>query len=159
MKTLPITCLALLLAGCAAYDGHSLRAGVSTEAEVRQVMGEPAARFVDADGSRELLYPRGPLGTQTFKARVDGNGILEGVRPVLSDDTFNGIRPGMTQDGILRLIGPPGDTMSYARSGNTSWDYRFVDTWGYRSTFSVTFDGNGVVVSKITRRMQGPLAF
>jgi outer membrane protein assembly factor BamE (lipoprotein component of BamABCDE complex) len=156
MKTLPAACLALLLAGCAAYDGRGLRPGASTEAEVRQLMGEPAAQYVEADGARLLLYPHGPLGIQTFRVRVNRDGLLEAVQPVLNDDTFFQIRAGMTRDEVLRMIGPPGETMSFARSRTVAWDYRFVDTWGYRAIFSVTFDENGVVVSKFSRRLERP---
>ena len=39
-------------------------------------------------------------------------------------------------------------------SGNYAWDYRFVDTWGYTAIFSVTFDRTGIVVSKISQRIE-----
>lgn len=145
---------ALLLVGCASYDGSSLKSGVSTEAEVRGVMGQPAAEYASGDGSRRLAYPHGPLGTQTYMADVDPEGRVKGVRQVLSDDTFHQVRAGMTRDDILRLIGPPGDTMAFARLRQTSWEWRYVDTWGYRAVFSVNFDESGIVVSKFTRRIE-----
>lgn len=159
MKTLTIGLAALLLAGCASYDGYSLRAGSSTEAQVRAVMGPPALEFAADDGTRQLVYPRGPLGTQTYMANVGRDGVLRGVRPVLQDDVFNRIRPGLTEKDILQMIGPPGDTMHFSRSNTTAWDYRFVDTWGYLAIFSVTFDAHGVVVSKISRRLERPSFF
>ena len=145
---------AVLAAGCAAYDGTSLRPGVSTEAEVRGVMGQPAAEFVNPDGSRSLAYPHGPLGTQTYMADVAPDGRVRTVRPALNDDTFHQVRAGMTRDDILRLIGPPGDTMAFSRLRQTSWEWRYVDTWGYRAIFSVNFDENGIVVSKFSRRIE-----
>jgi len=151
--TLAIACLAAL-AGCAAYDGYSLRAGTSTETELRTVMGPPAAEFASADGSKRLAYPRGPLGTHTYMADVGRDGVLVGVKNVLNDDTFNAIRPGLARDDVLRMIGPPGDTMFFPRLGHTAWDYRYRDTWGYLAIFSVTFDSNWVVVSKITSRVE-----
>ena len=153
MKTLPPLAIALLVASCAAYDGFTLRAGTSTEAEVRAVMGRPALEVPEADGAKRLVYPRGPMGTQTFMAEIGKDGVLRGIRPVLKDDTFYGIQPGLTRDQILRMLGPPGDTMHFSRSDTTAWDYRFVDTWGYPSIFSVIFDRKGVVVSKFTRRI------
>ncbi len=159
MKILAASCIAVSLAGCAAYDGHGLRVGAATEAEVRQLMGEPAMQFVDREGSRELLYPRGPLGVQTFKVRLNRDGVLEAVLPVLNDDTFRQVQPGMTRDEVLRRIGPPGETMEFARSHTVAWDYRYIDTWGYRAIFSVTFDESGRVVSKFTRRIERPGMF
>jgi outer membrane protein assembly factor BamE (lipoprotein component of BamABCDE complex) len=147
--------LALLaLAGCASYDGYSLRPGVSTEDEVRRVMGRPAVEFQNADGSRELAYPRGPMGTQTFMADVNRDGILKVVRPVLTDDVFNGIQPGMTREDVLRLIGPPGSSMDFEGLQHESWEYRYMDTWRYVAVFSVDFDRNGIVVSKFKRRIE-----
>ena len=154
MKTVIRLFLVLLLAGCASYDGRGLRPGVSSEAEVRGLMGPPAIELAVDDGGKRLAYPRGPLGTQTFMADIGRDGMLQGVRQVLNDDTFNGIRPGLTRDDILRRIGPPGDTMHFSLSGNTAWDYRFVDTWGYLAVFSVTFNPDGIVTSKISRRLQ-----
>ena len=154
MKTLPALGFALTLAACAAYDGHTLRAGASTEAEVRGVMGAPAMEFAGDDGSKRLAYPRGPLGTQTFMADVGQDGTLKAVRPVLNDDTFYRIRPGLTREEVLRMIGPPGETMHFSRLDQTAWDYRYVDTWGYLAIFSVIFDSNGIVVSKITKRLE-----
>jgi hypothetical protein len=143
---------ALLLAACASYGGRGLRPGASTEAEVRATMGEPAMQLSNPDGSRQLAYPRGPLGLQTFMVHVGSDGILRSVEPVLSDVTFNAIRPGVTQEQVLRMIGPPRDTMTFARLGHVAWDYKYYDTWGESAIFSVTFDREGRVVSKISRR-------
>ena len=101
MKTLATSGLCLLVAACASYDGYSLRAGVSTESEVRSVMGMPANEFANADGSKRLAYPRGPLGTQTYMADVDTDGILKAVTPVLRDETFYRVQPGLTRDDIV----------------------------------------------------------
>lgn len=145
---------ALLLSACAAYDGRVLQPGISTEAEVRGLMGEPAMEFRDADGTRRLAYPRGPLGSQTYMADLGGDGTLRTVRAVLNDDAFSQIQPGLTRAEVLRMIGPPGDTMAFARSRQFAWDYRYTDTWGYLAIFSVTFDQDGKVVSKFSQRLE-----
>jgi hypothetical protein len=144
---------AALVGGCAAYSGASLRAGVSTEAEARQLMGEPALVLANPDGSRELAYPKGPLGSRTYMVEVGGDGKVRAVRQALDDDTFNAIQPGMTEDEVLRLIGPPRETWRFARLGHHAWDYRYNDAWGYPAIFSVTFDSSGRVVSKISQRL------
>lgn len=146
--------VAVALASCASYDGRGLRPGASTEAELRQVMGEPAMQFSNPDGSRELAYPRGPLGHQTFMAHVSRDGIVQAIEPVLGDDTFNAIQPGMTEGEVLRMIGPPRETMSFPRLDQIAWDYKYQDTWGYPAIFSVTFDREGRVVSKISQRIE-----
>lgn len=153
MRIVASILLSLAAAGCASYDGYSLKPGVSSEADLRGVMGRPAMEYQEGDGSRRLMYPRGPLGTQTFAAEVGSDGILRAIRPLLKEETFYGIQPGMTRDEILRLIGPAGETMAFPLSRQVAWDYRFVDVWGYLAVFSVMFDEKGIVVSKFTRRL------
>src|SRR3954454_492749 len=94
----------LALAGCA-VDGGNLKPGVSTADEATRAMGRPAMEFTNADGSRTLAFPRGPLGTQTFMVDVSRDGTVQSVRQVLSDEVFNRIRPGLTRDQVLRMIG------------------------------------------------------
>ena len=146
--------IAALAAGCAAYDGAGLRPGASTESEVRRVMGAPALELRDSDGLRHFYYPRGPLGHQTFVADVGADGVLREVRGVLTDSMFNRIHPGLTGDEVLRMIGPPRETEHFSRLGQTAWDYKFVDTWGYGSIFSVMLNPDNVVVGKVTRRIE-----
>ena len=73
---------------------------------------------------------------------------------VLNDELVQRVVPGQNRDDVLALLGPPVQTMSFARLGHTAWDYRYVDTWGYHAIFSVTFDARGIVVSRITQRIE-----
>jgi len=148
-----LSCLAI--SACASYGGSSLVPGASTEAQVRATMGAPAIEFANAEGGKDLFYPRGPMGTDTFKATVDKDGVLRALRNVLNDATFDGVKPGMTEEQVLRMIGPPGKTMPFPTSRTHAWDYRYVDTWGYYATFSVTFDARGVTLSKLVSRIEG----
>jgi hypothetical protein len=154
MARLVLLLAALAAAGCASYSGYGLVPGAATEAEVRAAMGPPALEFSEPDGARRLAYPRGPLGTRTFMADVGPDRVLRRITQVLDDDSFHRIQPGLTRDQVLRMIGPPGQTMSFPRSGHTAWDYRYTDTWGYVAIFSVTFDRDGIVVSKISQRLE-----
>ena len=154
MKAFAASILGILACACAAIDGSSLRPGVSTEADAKALMGPPAVEYSVADGTRRLMYPRGPLGLQTYVVAIDREGRVEDVRNALTDGRFNRIQPGMTERDILELIGPPGDTMRFSLSNTHAWDYRYMDTWGYTAIFSVTFDAEGRVVSKFTRRIE-----
>ena len=143
-----------LVAACASYSGSGLQPGVATEAQVREVMGAPVQVLEGHDGTRRMVYPRGPLGTATYMADLGADGRLLGIHQVLQDDVFYRIQPGMTEADVLYTIGPPGQTMGFPRTGNYAWDYRFVDTWGYVAIFSVTFTREGIVVSKISQRIE-----
>ena len=128
----------------------------SSESQVRASMGNPAMEFAGADGTKHLVYPRGPMGTETYVADIGSDGRLVRVSNVLTDDTFDReIRPGMTEQEVLRSIGPPNERMYFPLSNTHAWDYRYIDTWSYLTIFSVTFDANGVAVSKIKRRIDG----
>ncbi len=152
MNPMRFAIAALVLGGCAAYSGYGLRPGASTQSQIVQTMGRPALQLPEAGGGRELFYPRGPLGTQTFVAHVGPDGVLRAMDQVLDDDHFRSIQEGMTRDQVLAMIGPPAETMRF-QWGNYAWTYRFVDTWGYTSDFSVTFNAQGIVVSKIAIRV------
>jgi hypothetical protein len=146
--------LALATGACASYGGSSLQPGSSTEAEVRATMGAPAAEFTNPDGGKSLFYPKGPMGTDTFHVRIGSDGVMRSNGNVLTDDTFEAVRPGMTEQDILRLIGPPGRTTPFPVSNTHAWDYRYLDTWGSYAVFSVTFNAEGIVLSKLKTRVE-----
>jgi hypothetical protein len=60
----------------------------------------------------------------------------------------------MSGDDVLRMIGPPRETMHFSNLGQTAWDYKFQDTWGYPAIFSVMVDNNNIVAGKVTRRIE-----
>jgi len=153
MRVLPFLVASILAAGCASYSGSNLQPG-APETQVRSVMGPPAMELSDPDGSRRLYYPRGPLGNQTYVADLQPNGALVEVRNVLTDGTFNAIRPGLTEQQVLRMIGPPREKDYFSNLGQTAWDYKYQDAWGYEAIFSVMFDKNGIVVSKFSKRIE-----
>lgn len=153
MRTL-FCLLAAFLASCAAYDGLGLQPGVASENDVRRVMGAPALEMSNPDGTRRMAYPRGPFGTQTFMVQLGRDGMLQAIQPVLNEDHFYRIQNGQTREDVLRMIGPPGETMDFPRLRQEAWDYRYQDAWGYLAIFSVMLDRDGLVVGKVTRRLE-----
>ena len=147
--------LPLVLSACAtAYDGSNLRPGVSSAEEAVRTMGPPAMEIANPDGSKSLAYPKGYYTGQTFMVRVGRDGIVQRVEMVLTEDFFHRIVPGITKDDVLRLIGPPIETMDFARLQQTAWDYRYQDIWGYTAILSVMIDRQGIVVGRTTRRLE-----
>ena len=141
----------LLVAACA--TPASLQPGTS-EADVVARMGRPALELPAAEGTRQLVYPTGPYGLQTYMAHISPEGRLIRVEQVLDDARFHQIQPGMTREELLRWIGPPFQTVRFPNLGQTAWDYRFRDTWGYIAILSVMVDDQGVVASRITQRIE-----
>ncbi len=152
---------AALLAGCAAVGLARLEPGRSTEADVRQVLGDPAATYANADGSRQLAFPRGPEGLQTYMAFVAADGRLIRVDQVLSEAQFGRISAGQTTAGeVERLVGPPWRKQDFPNKQATAWDYVIRDSWDYTVDFSVMVGRDGVVTEKVhARRSRGDNGF
>lgn len=145
---------ALLLAGCAGYGGGDLKPGAATLSEVISAMGEPALAWTNPDGSRQLAYPRGPAGTQTFMAYVAPDGKLQRIEKVLDLDHFSRIRAGMSQDEVLRVLGPPGPgwTEFYARRNELVWSWLSCNDWSRQEFFDAMFDATTGSARSTARR-------
>ncbi|MBK6982393.1 MAG: hypothetical protein IPH30_13455 [Betaproteobacteria bacterium] len=145
----------VMLAGCAAL---SLEPGVSPEGKVREVLGEPAMAFVGSDGSRQLVFPHGPAGTETTMAYIAPDGRLARLEQALTEDRFRRISAGKTsRSEVERLIGPPWRTIDFPNKRQVAWDYRFRDAWGYLAEFSVMLDERGIVAETVTQRLEREL--
>ncbi|WP_313953253.1 hypothetical protein [Accumulibacter sp.] len=139
---------ALLVAGCAGYSGSNLKPGVSTLPEVVASMGAPAMIWKNPDGSEQLAYPRGPVGTQTFMAFVGPDGKLQRIEKVLNTENFARVQVAMSKDEVLRILGPSGPmwTQYYSRSNTLAWSWLFCNDWNVQEFFDVMFDGSTGVV-------------
>ena len=145
MRLFIIVLSALLLAACASYSGSGLKPGEAQVEDVLNVMGQPAMRWQDSDGSLQLAYPR---GIHTFMARIGKDGKLQRIENVMNMKTFAQIRPGMTKSQVLRILGPsfsPG-TAYYKARDELVWEWRYCDEWNERARFDVLFDGSKEVV-------------
>jgi outer membrane protein assembly factor BamE (lipoprotein component of BamABCDE complex) len=137
---------AAMLVSCASTGLARLEPGKSSEAELRQALGEPARVFTLPDGSRQLAFPENPEGTRTYMAFLSPNGRLDRVEQVLTEQQFRLIERGTsTRDDIDRLIGPPWRVVDFPNKRQVAWDYVYQDSWGYTVDFSVMFDERGIV--------------
>lgn len=134
----------LLLGGCAAYSGHELKRGEDRLENVLHVMGQPAMRWQNADGSVQLAYPRGPMGTHTYMAHIGPDGKLRQIENVMDQKDFARIRSGMTTEEVLYILGPsyPGWTSYFKARDELVWEWRYCNTWGQLARFHVLFDNN-----------------
>lgn len=137
-----------LLSACVAYSGSGLRPGVATVAQVVATMGNPAMRWQDADGSEQLAYPRGPSGPQTFMVFIAPDGGLQRIDQVLNMEHFARIQPGMSQQAVLRVIGPPAPqwTSYFKERNELVWEWQFCDSWNQLARFDVLFDASSGIV-------------
>ena len=126
MPRLTVTLLTLVLAACASYSGAGLRPGEARLEDVVRLMGQPAMRWQDPDGSIQLAYPRGPAGIHTFMVKLGPDGRLQSNVNVLDEAGLARIHPGMTQAQVLRVLGPPdyNRTAYFKLRNELVWDWR-----------------------------------
>jgi hypothetical protein len=143
--------LGLLLAGCFT----PIVPGESREAELYERFGQPDERREASDGSRVLVYPGGPLGTQSWRFTVSPEGIVERIEQLLDEAHFARIRAPMTRDEVRRELGRPGESMRFANLQEEVWSWRYLDFGNRRMFFNVHFDPQGRV--KYTSRSEEEL--
>jgi hypothetical protein len=153
MKPIITLILALLITACASHDGRGLKPGVSNLDAVVQLMGEPAMRWQEPDGGQLLAYPRGPAGFNTFMVTIGPDGRMTSLHGVLNMKTFALIREGMTQEQVLRILGPSvaAWTIYFERRDELVWEWRYCDPWNEPARFNVLFDNT----TKKVRTTQG----
>lgn len=148
--------LLLLVAACDRHGNFieepgldKLAKGVSSESDVRMVMGQPETVWEDDDGSRQLEYPKGPEGARTWVFTIDKFGKLQEYRQVLSVENFARIQPGMSRDQVRRMLGKPRHVVQFARKNEEVWDWRYLDGTQTR-LFNVHFDMTSGKVSQLS---------
>jgi hypothetical protein len=148
VKPWTIALPAMLLAGCASYSGYGLKPGEARLDDVQALMGTPALRWQDADGSVQLAYPRGPLGFHTFMVMLGPNGRLQSIANVLEEESFARIRAGMSKEQVLRVLGPPEPSLTvyFKARDELVWDWRYCQIVGNPAHFLVLFDGTSGAV-------------
>jgi outer membrane protein assembly factor BamE (lipoprotein component of BamABCDE complex) len=118
-----------------------LAKGVSSESDVRMVMGQPDTVWEEEDGSRTLEYPKGPEGVRTWVFMIDRDGKMKDYRQVLTEENFARIKPGMSTDEVRRMLGKPRTVVHFKRKNEEAWDWRYLPTAGNAPRlFNVHFD-------------------
>lgn len=141
---LAAACVVVLAAGCA--GGPPTPQVGATQAQVEAQLGSPKATFPLPDGGRqvEFNYVRGPF---TYIVFFDAAGkVVEAVQ-VLNETNFRQVRPGMTQEQVLRLIGHPFQTSPAGRRAGELWTYTYRNTqcqW-----FQVQFTPDNAAVASV----------
>jgi len=132
------------VSGCASYSGSDLKPGQATLQDVRASMGEPAMQWIAPDHSTQLSYPRGPAGFHSYMVYLDPSGHLQRIENVMDPTSFYRIEPGMSEDDVLRILGPsvPAWTHYFAARRELVWEWRYCNEFSQSSRFDVLFDGD-----------------
>ncbi len=144
----------MLVAGCASFDGGGLAERGATAAEVEALMGAPSAVVEAPGGGRILYFSRLPAGKQIFAVTIGSDGKTREVKPLLTRENIDRLKPGqMTAREVRELIGPPDPqlTMRLARQQRNVWEYPWMDI-ADRRVLSVQFSDDGVLREVIDLR-------
>lgn len=159
MRLAALALCTALLAGCATPDRDArLQPGVSGEAQVIALYGQPIRIWPEADGGRTLEYSTQPMGWHAYMVRLAADGRLVGIEDGLSPAGRARIQPGMTPEQVSRLLGRERSRVFFRNSGEDVWDWTIEpDQTGYGMRFNVHFK-DGVVV-RTTQSMVFPSRF
>ena len=136
--------VAILLGGCATYDGKGLVSGQSTAADVEARMGAPTERVKAADGDTVWFYSRQPFGRQTYAARIAPDGRMRSMEQVLTEANVAKLVPGQsTRAQAHELFGPPYLTSRFERQEREVWTYTMfnINQFDYYLHIQFSFDG------------------
>jgi hypothetical protein len=99
----------------------SLPLGTSID-EARHAFGGPSGEYALAGGGTRLEFRQ---HRQTYMLDFDAGGHLVARQQVLKPAVFATMKPGMTRDEVLALIGHPVGTFPVGWQQLQVWSYRF----------------------------------
>ena len=145
MKTILALVVALLLAGCASFNGSKLVPGKSTAAEAEEVMGRASQRLQLANGDSALYFSRLPYGRTMYVVTAGADGVMKSIEQRMQYAYFARlVANSSTKTQVGELLGPPGKAGRFDRQKRDWWEYRYRQDMDYRVVW-VQFSDDGVV--------------
>jgi outer membrane protein assembly factor BamE (lipoprotein component of BamABCDE complex) len=117
-----------------------LATGVSSESDVRLVMGQPDTVWEEENGGRTLEYPKGPMGPRTWMFTIGNDGKLIAYKQVLTEQNFANIKPGISKDEVRRMLGKPRSIVQFKLKNEEVWDWKYLQSASGTRLFNVHFD-------------------
>lgn len=116
-----------------------LAKGISSESDVRMIMGQPEVVWEEENRTRTLQYPKGPEGARTWNFVIDQYGKLQDYQQVLTEANFARIAPGMDKPEVRRILGKPKSIVQFKHLNEEVWDWKYLSGTGTR-LFNVHFN-------------------
>ncbi len=136
---------ALLVAGCATFDGRTLVPGQSSAKEVVALMGPPALVLKRPQGETLQYHERYLDGPAMFVARIGANGVLRGIEQRLVYENIHAVKEGMRVEDVRELLGPPFSVTRLPRLQFDVWEYPWRHAVRELRVLFVHFDDAGAV--------------
>jgi hypothetical protein len=144
-----IVAVCAALGACATrYGPESLGSGV-TLAEVERTLGPPTGRY-GGEPAQRIEYARGPFGRHTYMLDFDADGKLLGWQQVLTENRFDQLRAGISQDELLASVGHP------SQVGKLPWQHRILWSYRYETPFCRWFQVALDEAGKVAETGYGP---
>jgi outer membrane protein assembly factor BamE (lipoprotein component of BamABCDE complex) len=144
-----------LLPACDVVNLPKIQPGITTQLEVRSLMGNPGFVHQNADGTTTWEYSRQPAGVDCYMIGFDTQDIVSRFEQVLSPENYGKIQPGMTQNEVRRLLGQPGSKGTFANLQEEIWEWRIRGEMPTDETyFMVHFTQFDSAVKKTAQRVQ-----
>lgn len=138
--TMGLLTLLLGLVGCDSKRISELQVGVSTEADVRTLFGQPKNVWDGPGGSRIFEYNRQPEGARNYMITIGPDGRMTALNQVLTPENFARVTPGMSMEDVRRLLGEPMKKTTYPLKGDTHYEWRWLDGANTLMIFSAVMD-------------------
>lgn len=111
------------LSGCDPFVFDKIKPGITTDVEVRHLLGEPGMVWRNEDGSLTWEYSGQPAGTQCHMITLGPDRIVRSVEQVLNEKHFDRIKAGMTLDEVRRVLGKHANTQFFALSQDRVYNW------------------------------------
>ena len=129
---------------------------LSGKADLRRAWGRPTDIRFTPDAEEIWEYARGPMGRQTFMARIGRDGRIIEIEQVLTEAHVAQLRPGYSTSAQVRaLLGRPGDVAFYSGTGAEVWEYRILDDASRTARILIQLDPDGIV-TEIGKQVDTP---
>jgi hypothetical protein len=113
---------------------------------VESRMGKPRAIVKAPDGDTVWQYPSGPVGQTTYMVRFGPDQRVQSVYQALTFAQFAKIQPGLSQDEVRLLLGPPAETTFFGRMNEEVWSYHYQAAAADNRIFNVRLDAKAGTV-------------
>jgi hypothetical protein len=149
------TLIASVLPGCDVVSLKELKPGVSTAAEVRSRMGNPAQEYPNVDGTATWEFNLQPNGIECYMVTIGADQVMQKIEQVLTEANLAKVVAGMDRAEVRRLLGAPGSKVTYQNSQEEVWDWRVAGTIPTEEAhFHVHFDPASGLVKRTSRRVE-----
>ena len=146
--------MAALLPACDQVNLQKIEPGVTTQAEVRQRMGEPGFVHWNDDGTPTWEYARQPNGMNCYMISFGADERVRQVEQVLNPKNYARIRDGLAKDDVRRILGAPGSKIVYDNLREEVWEWRIEGANPLDETYyMVHFDTRHGAVKNTSQRV------